>query len=297
MRAVSLSDNRIINILNGRFVPVFLSNEEFADNGTASPQEKAELRRIHLEGYAKKLSVGSVHAYVLDPDGHLMYSLHTVEAAKADVLYAMLQRTSGSLKISDGAPVIKPSAPAPPKPKPGELLLSLTTRYLERKGEEYALVQNAGGNWSALPSHEWIVLPAEKAGRLFPSRGPAAGSSWEPDHEVVSELLRHFFPPTENWELSTNRIDKQTLTATVERSIGGRIHARLTGSLTMKHPFYHKDDNKFVEATLAGYLEWNPAGHTLTALKLVTDRAEYRGDGSLLPFGAVVEMVPGVSDL
>ena len=81
---MSLSDNRIISLLNSRFVAVFTSNEDFRDGGSASPQEKAELNRIHQEGYAKKLSVGTVHAYVLDLDGHLIDSMHTATAANAE---------------------------------------------------------------------------------------------------------------------------------------------------------------------------------------------------------------------
>ena len=46
MRAVSLSNNQVISLLNQYFVPVFLSNEDFRDGGSAPPAAKAELRRL-----------------------------------------------------------------------------------------------------------------------------------------------------------------------------------------------------------------------------------------------------------
>ena len=94
MRAVSLSNNRVISLLNGSYVPVFVSNEDYAEHGSATPQEKTELRCIFREGYAAHLSVGTVHAYLLDPAGHLRDSLHTADAAIPEKLIAMLERNA-----------------------------------------------------------------------------------------------------------------------------------------------------------------------------------------------------------
>ena len=91
MRAVSLSNNQVISLLNRYFVPVFLSNEEFRDGGSAAPEARAELRRIFQEGYAKQLSVGTVHAYVVAPDGHLLDSMHTVQVAKPGAARTLLR--------------------------------------------------------------------------------------------------------------------------------------------------------------------------------------------------------------
>ena len=61
----------------------------------------------------------------------------------------------------------------------------------------------------------------------------------------------------------------------------------------MKHPFYHKDDNNFVEASLIGYLEFDAGKQGLRVLHLVTDDARYGGDvNSSQPFGAAVRVVP-----
>ena len=74
MRAVSLSNKQVISLLNRYFVNVFVSNEDFTEKGSATAEEKVQLRRIFSEGYAAKLPVGTVHAYILKPDGHLLNS-------------------------------------------------------------------------------------------------------------------------------------------------------------------------------------------------------------------------------
>ena len=69
MRAGPLSNPHIIRVLNQSFVPVYIVNDEYRGNGSAPAEERKELERVRQEGYAKKLSVGTVHAYVLTPDG------------------------------------------------------------------------------------------------------------------------------------------------------------------------------------------------------------------------------------
>ena len=46
MRASSLSSAKVIDLLNSYFVSVFLRNQDFADGGAASAEEKSEKARI-----------------------------------------------------------------------------------------------------------------------------------------------------------------------------------------------------------------------------------------------------------
>ena len=46
MRASSLSNDKVIDLLNHFFVPVYLSNEDFAKGGCAPIEERKELQRI-----------------------------------------------------------------------------------------------------------------------------------------------------------------------------------------------------------------------------------------------------------
>ncbi|HTE19837.1 MAG TPA: hypothetical protein VK689_15845, partial [Armatimonadota bacterium] len=242
-----LSNTEIITRLNRYFVPVYLANEDYREGGSAPAEEKAELRRIHAEGHAAKLSVGTVHAYVLAPDGRLLDSMHVAEAFKVQKLLAMLDRTVEKLATQPGDPVVKPAPQSAAKAEPGCLLLHVTARYLERKGDEYALVENAGGNWSAFPGEAWITLERAEWAKLLPPAAARVGDSWEIDRQTAARILNHFYPPTENNDLGKNRIQEQSLKGTVISVRDGIARARIDGGLKMKHPFYHKDDDKSVE--------------------------------------------------
>ena len=91
--------------------------------------------------------------------------------------------------------------------------------------------------------------------------------------------LKHFYPPTENNELATNRIDRQALKATVVSLREGMARARIDGSLKMKHSFDQRGDDYFVEAVLVGFVDFDPVKKQIKSLRLVTDKATYfKGD-------------------
>src|SRR5437879_2983425 len=92
MRASSLSDAKVITLLNRYFVPVYVSNDDAADWGTGPLEEKAEYQRIYVETVKAGLSSGTVHVYLLTPDGHPFDSLHVAEAYKPERLLPMLER-------------------------------------------------------------------------------------------------------------------------------------------------------------------------------------------------------------
>src|SRR5438876_6583276 len=116
MRAGPLSNVQVVAMLNRYFVPVYTSNEDYRDKGTAATEEKKEYQRIYHEALQAKLSTGTVHAYVLTPDGHPIDSLHVAEAAKVEKLIDMLERTRQKLHVTGGEPLSKP-APQSAAPK------------------------------------------------------------------------------------------------------------------------------------------------------------------------------------
>ena len=96
----------MIETLNAHFVCVFTSNEDYyGDTATVPKDEVAELERIHHEGYDAKMSVGSVHVYLLDPDGKLRENLHVAAAAEKDNLKRALDRMVERCKVPAGKPV------------------------------------------------------------------------------------------------------------------------------------------------------------------------------------------------
>jgi hypothetical protein len=270
MRAGPLSSPRVIDLLNARFVPVFAVNEDYRKGGSAPDEEKALYDRVYREALAKGLSAGSVHAYVVDPSGHAVDSLHVAEAAKLDRLVAMLERATEDRKATgDGAPLVRPrSLSAAPKAASGSLVLHLTAR-------------GHGNAWGGFPSENWIVLgPSEREG-LLPRGEVKEGTTWDVREDVATAILTHFYPQTENNDVSTHRFERRSLKGLVLAVEGGVARARIEGDLRMSHRFYPgREDGNMVGAEVVGTLEFEPSTGNVRRFLLTTDGATY-GKGTL----------------
>ena len=271
----------MIELLNTYFVPVYASNEDHRGDGPAPADERAECRRIYLEALNAKLSAGTVHVYVTNPDGHTIDSQHVSTACKVEELTAMLERTVQRLKTAPGNPLTTPESRSnPPSVEPGSVVLHLTARNLVRENGELAPVRAVLGtckscNWGSYAVENWLVLNADDCSKLLPVGDVAAGESWVIDRAVAAKFLTYFYPSTENNDVSKNRIDRQTLKATVLSRTGGVTRARLDGTLMMQHSFYHKDDGNFVDATFVGVLDFEPATKKVRSLQIATTSAVY----------------------
>jgi hypothetical protein len=302
MRASSFSSAKVISLLNNYFVPVHMSNQDHDADGSAPPEVKAEKNRIYRDALAAGLKAGTVCAYMIAPDGRpvAVAPLNQNVAGDPDRLAELMERVIQELKVAKGDLLARPTPPSAPPADADALVLHVVARYLERRGDDYVphnvkelLGTKKAHNWANLPSEGWVVLSRSEWTKLLPTGDVRMNDSWEPDKKVVTKVLNQFYPPTENTDLATNRIDEQPLQARVEAIENGVARARLEGRLKMKHPFYHKDDNNFVEAGLLGYLEFDVGKRGIRSLRLVTDNARY-GDiaGSAQPFGAAVRAVP-----
>jgi hypothetical protein len=303
MRASSLSNARVIDLLNHHFVPVHADGVYYQTNAVVSPDEKAAYRRIfqdfyqfnkeHQQAGLTQVSVGTVHAYVLDPAGKPFDALHVAEA-KPERVIAMLERAVQFFKVPGGDTVAKPMPQSvPPRGKPDSLVLHLTARYLVAKNqpgsrkdmdEDFVPVApqlggERSGGWNALPSEDWIELKRPEWVKLLPAAVLSEGSSWEMDKDVAAKLLTRFYPTTENNDLAKNRIDRQALKGIVLSVRNGAVRARIDGTLKMKHTFYpNRPDENFVEATIVGYLDFEMNGPRVLSLRLITERASYGGE-------------------
>lgn len=288
---MSFSDPRVISTLNRYFVPVYISNADYRRGGSAPPEEQKELQRIFQEGYAKKLSVGTVHAYVLGPDGHLLDSRHVAQASKTGEMLALLEGAVQKLGTQAGEPLVKPVPQSAAQAKPGELLLHLTARYLQKKGDEYVLTADRGGGWWAIPGEDWIRLDTEQWRKLLPTEKPEVGAAWTVDNAASVSILRYFYPPTENNDVNKDQLDDSSLRAVVESVGQGTARARITGTFKLRHSFYHKEDGKVARGSVVGFLEWETAGTgRVRTLELVTDTGAYGEEGaSAQPFGVAVQ--------
>jgi hypothetical protein len=292
----------VIDLLNGYFVPVAVRNQDFDDGGAATAEEKSEKTRIYHDALKAGMHAGSVCVYLVSPEGRPM----AVAPANEDLVYDPERLSELMLQVvrqlnvvkADSSPAAKPHSPAP-SVSDGSLVLHIAARYLERKGDRCVpydvkgvLGTKNGRNWANLPSQDWVVLSRPEWTSLLPRGEVRVNSTWNPSEDVIKKVLRHFYPPTENTELKTNRFETLVIHACVESIEHGIARARLEGRLRMKHPFYHKDDNNFVEAELVGYLGFNIATREITSLRLVTDSGRYGGGGNgMQDFGAAARLM------
>src|SRR5262245_45443702 len=167
MRAGPLSSPKVVETLNRSFVPVYLSNEDYAEDGPAPRADRLELDRVLRESAQKGLSTGTVHVYILDPEGHAVDSAHVAEGAKLDVLRRLLDRNVARFRPEPGPPVAPPRPQAPPpEHEPGGLTLHLVARSLDGRGA-----------WDGVIPEDWFTLsPGEAKGLTID--GPAVGKSW-----------------------------------------------------------------------------------------------------------------------
>jgi hypothetical protein len=267
MRAGPLSNSKVVSLLNRYFVPVYAVNEDYRKNGAAPPEEKAEYNRIFKESHAAKLSTGTVHVYTLNPDGHPIDSLHVASASRTEHLVERLEGAIRKLAVREGKTVVAPAAQcARPQCESGSLTFHLTARSLDGRGA-----------WSEFPVENWIVLDQNEWKKLLPAPDVRAGGSWEIDRDVATRLLTHFYPATENNDVSKNRFERTSLKGAVVSVEGGLARARLDGGLRMRHSFYHEEDGKIVEATVVGFMDFDLEKRTLRSLNLVTEKATYGG--------------------
>jgi hypothetical protein len=277
MRAGPLSSARVVSLLNRSFVPVYVSNEDLED-GTAPAAEKAERDRIYREAQKAGLSTGTVHVYILTPDGHPIDSLHVATAAQPDRLIDLLERTVERLQPPGGGPLVTPVPQSVhAEAGPDDLVLHLTARSLDGRGA-----------WGGIPAEDWIVLDRDQCAALLGPGPLEPGRSWEVDRDVSARLLTHVYPATENNDVRKNRLERNELRATVVPARDGVVRVRLDGALRMRHSFYHKDDDRVVEATVVGFLDVEPGSRAIRTFRLVTERATYGGG----TFGVAVRSIP-----
>jgi hypothetical protein len=301
MRASSLSNARIIDLLNHFYVPVYLRNEDCAEDGSAPIEERNERNRIYHQALSAGLAAGTVCAYLLAPDGRPMAvaPLNESTATDPERLFELMKGVIDMLKASHGEPIVPPKPQSgPPASDADSLVLHITARYLERAGDEFLPVNASdvlgtrrAGNWGNLPSEDWVVLTKADWTKLLPTGDFRPESRWPLDRDVTSRFLQHFFPPTENTDVTTNRIEELSLTARTESVEDTVATVKLECRLKMKHPFYRKDDGNYVEATLVGYMEIDTSQPQIRSIRIVTDRGVYGGSaGSMLPFGAALRV-------
>jgi hypothetical protein len=282
VRAGPFSSDQVIDLLNHYYVPVHVSIDDYYfKDGTAPAAEKEELRRIVKKAWEGKpnLLPPDAHCYVVAPDGQPIDTMGLPNITVSERMVEFLERNIKKLKTATGKPLVKPAplAATPSPAEPDAVVLHLTARYLPSKGA-----------WGQLPAEDWLVLERAEWAKLLGPDHAAAGTAWDIDIEVATKLLTHFYPPTPNTNLATNRFERRSLRATLVSVRNGVARARIEGSLRMKHFFLPRQDDHLVEATLVGFVDYEPGAKKIRSVRLVTDKATYGKE----EFGVAVRSIP-----
>ncbi len=265
-RAGPLSDDRVIALLNRRFVPVYSDSED--------PKDK-EHGRIYHEALKKKLETGSEFLYFVGPDGHVIDTMHVCNT-KTDALLERLAKHAGP----EGEPRVAP-APQSAPPSAVGLVLHFTARYLEKDGK----VDTRKGNYHEFPAEEWMVLSRDEAARLVP---PDRGAI-DVDPPLAAKLLSRFYPLTGNFEdPSTNRILEHSLRARVVAVRKDAMWVRLEGRVKMDHSFFPKKQERVAEASFTGYVTVDAKTRQIRSVRVATERGTYGTES----FGVAIRSVP-----
>jgi len=278
LRSRALSDPGVISLLNSCTVPVYVSNPDYGEHGTASPEEKRLLDRVRSEARAAELPWGMDCLYLLEPSSGRVRD--TLELCKASV-ERMRQWLETHRRTSPGAPLVQPSSQShPPAASPESLVLHLTARYLDAKGE----IETVRPDFHEFPGEDWIELHPDEWRQLLPREG-----SRRIEGTLAERLLTHFHPPDMSIETDPNgrnRLEGAELRATrVSRS-----YVRLEGRLKMRRSFTQvaKTEERLVTSLLKGYVEIDPGGTRIRSLRLISERASYGSQN----FGVAVRSAP-----
>jgi hypothetical protein len=248
-------------VLNSSFVPVYIANEDYRGPKASAPaEERAELARIHREGYARRIGVGMAANFLLTPDGHPHVM---VPGESPGVMLAALRRAVEEFKPNPGPPVVMPGPQSTPPSAPADCI----TLHLISRADR-------GGSWGAIPAENWIVLTQEDWSKLLPTTAATPGQVWELDRDVTAKILTYFYPQTENNVATIERIEDQRLTAKALTVTDGVVTARVDGFVHMQHVFYPgRKDAQPLRAEVVGLLTFMPGKPP--ALQLVTTRAAH----------------------
>jgi hypothetical protein len=287
LRAGPLSDDKVIGLLNGYFIPVYAPYTSEETAGVVSTEEEKEIQRIWGESLAKKLGYGMVHVYLLEPGtGSVFDSIGVVKASVTNNLLDVLNRAVERYKVKEGKPLVKPTRQVfPTAVPPNSLVLHLTARDLGRLKYEVPTVRSRDcnvGSWNNFASENSIVLEKAEWTKLLP---PAGEKTWTLPQDVASKFLIYFYPQVEANVVSNHRVNETPLKASIASSDKDGIRIRLEGQLQMKRV---QDPNAiFVEAPLLGYIDVDPTRRRIRSFRLMTESGNCGGR----KFGVAVRSV------
>lgn len=271
MRGGSLSHDKVIDLLNAFFVPVYISHEAH-EKGDAPEADKKEWHRIYREAITKLKRSGTVHVYILSPaDGEVIESIDIGTATQPEKLLARLTAVVEKLKTPPGKPLVKPMPQSqPPKSTQGSLVL-------------HSVARSYKGTWNEFPVENWTVLSQADSVKLLPEGAVTVGQSWELSKDISARFLTTFLPNGYGYApYHKTTIVEQALKATVISVDKGVASARIEGVLKLKHKSLNfnvsppADTEDIAQMTLEGFVDFEPNNQRIRTLRVLADKANAR---------------------
>lgn len=265
MRASSLSDPRVIELVSRYFVPVWVSRDNY-QLGTRPAAEWLELRRMDRDTKQRGLKGGTVCVYIMAPDGAVLATMPVHQAVVPKNLIPMIERIIDKEKLTPRNPEAVSASAVPRKPvspeTEGGVVLHVRTK-------------NEGPRARYGVSEDWVQLSAAEWKAFLPEKAAKAGDSRQVPDKVADKLFQYFYPPGPNWKIKDSTVLKRSLTATVVSATDKEVRVKLSGSVTLSHPFGAKDTPGKVTAKVAGVLHYDPAKKTLTSFLMASEEAQF----------------------
>ena len=193
MRMGPFANNQVINYLNKFYVPVFVSNEDY-QAGKFGEENHKLLFSVWDQAKKKKLPMGTVHAYLLTPDGKIYNSMHVMHAARLDVFFRFITSAIGGMKTAGGETLVQPAPTfVPPSVEDDEILLHAASQY---------------GNRSHLAAEDWIVLSKEEWTQFVPPEKTDSDGAWSISEEVAQKIMIHLYPYAADWNNDLEQITR-----------------------------------------------------------------------------------------
>jgi hypothetical protein len=287
MRASSLSQPEVIDLLTRYFVPVV-----FSVDGYGEPQrdraEEEEFARIRHRARELSYPTGTVCVYLLAPDGDVLGTLGVERAEQPAQLLALLRRTVELHRVRPRDPgTARPRAAVSPAP-PGAKTDGGHVLHVWTVPEGKSTYQGASHDWVELESAEWRTF--------LPPAGAQPGDTWQIPRPVIDRFARYCYPLVPNYRADASRVRSASLTATVTAVRPGAVEIALEGRLHLGHALAAKKGDGDVVGRLVGVAVADTRRGTLSTLEILADRAEYvwhwQQEAIRSQFAAVVQLVP-----
>jgi len=140
-----------------------------------------EIMRVLAAFQSKKMEVGTVRIYILDPDGGAIATPEVIgqpQPQAGDTLRVFLEQIASQFHVEPGPAVAQPHMQSlPPRADP-----SSTVFHLVARGSNT-------GNWREFPAENWIVLDQTESNAFLPPGGTKVNTSWEVPPETANKLL------------------------------------------------------------------------------------------------------------